>query len=157
MCAVEVRGPDGTRPVKMSTKTVSVTSDKKMIWHEALQLCALTSVYPCLSSDTLVGLLSPSGVNCDIRCVQTLFMNVSYSIRSKNRSSSRAVLIWLGLSSRLHINVPCLPASPQSASTCTMAYIESLVLLAMKSCTCSWTAFQLYTCRLCIRNTVEPS
>lgn len=35
---VEVRGPDGTRPVKVSTKTVSVTADKKMIWHEALHL-----------------------------------------------------------------------------------------------------------------------
>jgi hypothetical protein len=35
---VEVRGPDGTRPIKMSTKTVSVTPEKKMIWHEPLQL-----------------------------------------------------------------------------------------------------------------------
>jgi hypothetical protein len=40
MCAVEVRGPDGTKPVKMSTKTVSVTPDKKMIWGEPLHLCA---------------------------------------------------------------------------------------------------------------------
>eukprot|EP00892_Ulva_mutabilis_P003892 jgi/Ulvmu1/1875/UM012_0032.1 len=33
---VELRGPDGSKPVKLSSKTATVTKDHKLIWHEPL-------------------------------------------------------------------------------------------------------------------------